>query len=809
MTIGNKPPLNPTKINRDPSMKAGNEKKKSTINVVNGQTGRVDADTYENLNLNCTAKTQIRIPDVGGLGSPDRVPASSDLGDEILGELASAEAESYAFEGYALEDASSESSDLKHPPEYYTSLSNISTMVQDPSQRYDLLTAVQVFAHTAPEMLEELARELVSFLPQSGVANDITDFTQTLVQYFPKAVLKEISLADVSMLDAALRFWPSEQQQLLSEKVGVEVSGLLASPPGQRDVKTLLNLNEELRSKYTQAVHNAPFLDPSVKFVGDDARIFGAAIARLSNPEIGEVLLSSLNDLEGKKAAALGTLLSSKNTTSKREAIADLGGLDNELVQHLLTTLMKSPYDLGFEDPVSPVIPFLQSTSMEALKANPAAQRTYAQALDQTLKITSDADIVVDLIDRNPYLAVEVLAFGAESIRNINFQGGPAKDSDAKRVFDTVLEHADQLFGEEDFVERSLDHPISQAYKLLEGMGFYESSDGHADLSAAHGNAEIDLAHYPNIFRDPEAFFRAPFSRLVSFAKDAPNSFEKLGKLAPEEASLFQHQISRMEKFGIHDPSFIPFPNDPSRIIENWDAATSKRDKRPVALVVQSTEDWNGAFDPAKYEKLFEGYRVLYTQAKSDSDLITISKEFSKATKGKKADLIVIGGHGTKTSLALGGKDERVFGQEHSRSGHLDVGDRSIVKEAFEGKVAHNADIVLYSCSNAKGGFGSENLATMIAETLEEAHVHAFPRPSNGDFVLREDGTFKEFKLVRTISLGPDDPTPQIDEHWSGNSKSRRRLARQESRQSEKNRRDLPQDFYSRRQKRRMEKMDE
>ena len=73
-----------------------------------------------------------------------------------------------------------------------------------------------------------------------------------------------------------------------------------------------------------------------------------------------------------------------------------------------------------------------------------------------------------------------------------------------------------------------------------------------------------------------------------------------------------------------------------------------------VALLIYPKSDWNGAFasDSRMFDSLISsGYRVIYREA---GDIEEAKRMLSITVNGAKADLVVIGGHGTAMSLDLG-----------------------------------------------------------------------------------------------------------------------------------------------------------
>ena len=117
-----------------------------------------------------------------------------------------------------------------------------------------------------------------------------------------------------------------------------------------------------------------------------------------------------------------------------------------------------------------------------------------------------------------------------------------------------------------------------------------------------------------------------------------------------EEHKLLQ-VYRRAESVGIMFPNrFVADVRD--RLLSELERPT--RDGRPLALLLYPKTDWNGAFsedsDMAR-DLLEKGYRVVYQEAGYVAQLKMLLVE---NTRDQKADIVVIGGHGTEQSLDLG-----------------------------------------------------------------------------------------------------------------------------------------------------------
>lgn len=145
-------------------------------------------------------------------------------------------------------------------------------------------------------------------------------------------------------------------------------------------------------------------------------------------------------------------------------------------------------------------------------------------------------------------------------------------------------------------------------------------------------------------------------------------------------------------------------------------AAYDAHDPRPLAVQIQPTADYNGAYRLTGQGKiqaqLLRGYLLRYYEAGTDREAIRAIKD---ATKRRKASLIEIRGHGNKRSLQLGkGWHERFS---------IDIGDRNKLK-GMSNVVVDGGHILLASCLTGKGGRRAHNLVNFMSRIFPQAYVH-------------------------------------------------------------------------------------
>ncbi len=206
-------------------------------------------------------------------------------------------------------------------------------------------------------------------------------------------------------------------------------------------------------------------------------------------------------------------------------------------------------------------------------------------------------------------------------------------------------------------------------------------------------------------------------------------------------------QTYQKELEGLNVTNFDIIPSRVSEVLRNWSEDACRNDKRPIALFLQSPEDWNGASAGKPVDQLFRGYRVLYAQVADEQQIKDTVLKAESILGDKDVDLLVIDGHGDRTTLALGDQDPSISRVENSER-TLDTRDGNVLQETFRHIMKDDGDILLNSCSNGKWGLFSKNLQTIVHEAIPHATIHAYPDPNNGVFVLDDKGLFLNYKLT-------------------------------------------------------------
>jgi hypothetical protein len=146
-------------------------------------------------------------------------------------------------------------------------------------------------------------------------------------------------------------------------------------------------------------------------------------------------------------------------------------------------------------------------------------------------------------------------------------------------------------------------------------------------------------------------------------------------------------------------------------------------DERPLAIVMYPKGDHNGAFYLSSNifsEMTDAGYRVLYFEVESDTEFAeTLLKATGIGTLNEqKADLLVFGGHGTRTTLSF----ERASSRLEGGHGEIDFSDKAFFEEsALSSVLNEGGQIVLDSCKNGEGRGSNDNIANFIREVFQHA----------------------------------------------------------------------------------------
>ncbi|HLD72227.1 MAG TPA: hypothetical protein VJA23_01445 [Candidatus Nanoarchaeia archaeon] len=132
---------------------------------------------------------------------------------------------------------------------------------------------------------------------------------------------------------------------------------------------------------------------------------------------------------------------------------------------------------------------------------------------------------------------------------------------------------------------------------------------------------------------------------------------------------------------------------------------------KPNALLIFPYSDWNYNFSSSEMreltQKLKESYDLLVKVANQEETFYSALEEVPDA------ELLILSGHGTASSLSLGETDLSWFPSEKDESYQIDLSDWEL--EEILNQLHPSAVIFLNSCSNGYGRENLGNLANFIA----------------------------------------------------------------------------------------------
>ncbi len=179
-------------------------------------------------------------------------------------------------------------------------------------------------------------------------------------------------------------------------------------------------------------------------------------------------------------------------------------------------------------------------------------------------------------------------------------------------------------------------------------------------------------------------------------------------------------------------------------------------DRRPLAICIYPTNDWNGAFSNTQsLEALISaGYRVMFYEASTVHDVI---RSIQEAAKGQKASVVVVGGHGNPHAISLGAEDPRITEvTDRERDHQISLRHREILIQSGIGSLLEDGGhIILESCSTGQGRDKSLNIANMFRDIFRRAAAIWSPVNSTSINKLQFD---KKKKIQRVIY---DDAEPE------------------------------------------------
>lgn len=189
------------------------------------------------------------------------------------------------------------------------------------------------------------------------------------------------------------------------------------------------------------------------------------------------------------------------------------------------------------------------------------------------------------------------------------------------------------------------------------------------------------------------------------------------------------------------------------RLLESHERLARGAVSERLTVVVGPTEDWNGAFTSDGGFPLLdtlleqEDQQVLYFEASDEREMLRLLQAV-RLKSGRDIDVLIVAGHGTPFSLALGDIQVQPQFDEALEGRYLTpedvvLGDLS----ALDGIVAPEGEVILYSCSTGLGGAHVFNLANAFALALPGRSILSPQADTNMEALF--PGTEKQPWLVK------------------------------------------------------------
>jgi hypothetical protein len=246
------------------------------------------------------------------------------------------------------------------------------------------------------------------------------------------------------------------------------------------------------------------------------------------------------------------------------------------------------------------------------------------------------------------------------------------------------------------------------------------------------GDKEVVLAAVKqNVFALKYA--HESLKRDISFLKVAFNVNFNIYKFIPAEIKKeftkeYERILKDLQDLDIEFLKRFKSPKVVQEIIKNRKNLRGS-DSRPLAVIVYPKKDGRGAFENNQIEELIKrGYRVVYFEAKTDKEAFDA---LIAATAARPADLLVIGGHGDRTHLALGA-DDPAKSEIENEENYIDLSDEEKMKKNnLSERLAKRSVIILESCSTGEGKEGANNVANLLRKIFPHSMVFAPVTPTS------------------------------------------------------------------------------
>jgi len=280
---------------------------------------------------------------------------------------------------------------------------------------------------------------------------------------------------------------------------------------------------------------------------------------------------------------------------------------------------------------------------------------------------------------------------------------------------------------------------------LEEGLEEAESACNEAltNLNLVEPEAEVSVSETP----PTESQVLECFSRLEKLpSSDRQALWERLleriraeGSPCPEEGcGSYEEFQAALRELGANLPSRVHGLRTALALISRHETLGETPIDRPIALVVLASSDHNGALRTTWFPMLdtLEDngcFHTLYVEADDEGDILRAMEEIHALT-GHRVHTLVWGGHGTSSSLALGGEDLGVTSHfAYEESDYIDPSD--FVRGEFaslDDLLEPDGQVLLWSCSNGEGGEEAPfNMANSTARAVPGRRVYSMREPGN------------------------------------------------------------------------------
>lgn len=231
----------------------------------------------------------------------------------------------------------------------------------------------------------------------------------------------------------------------------------------------------------------------------------------------------------------------------------------------------------------------------------------------------------------------------------------------------------------------------------------------------------------------------------------------KLGEKSEPQLREMAQLLRDAKEFGIIPPMRCSLKALPE-LVKNRKNCVD--DGRPVAIITtpSGASDPQGAFEDQRenIDQLIQnGYRVMFYTVESETQFENAMHDGSRA---RKASVIIIAGHGSKTSIK--------FGRSEQEENFLDISDEKWFREHKLGEcLEEGGKIILDSCRTAEGlSAEHDNVANMTRRLFPQAHaegIYSCPVPNHGvRLKFSPQGEIEQVWFFSTPTDGPGQGYP-------------------------------------------------